>query len=586
VSLSGARAKVAAEDAADRQKNDRNRAPALLRFYKSLLPRGRDRTVLLLADDAASDEVMSHLEHFTGDRIHVIATDILPEWQGHDWPATFHQADDIDGINWVAKAVGPLDIIVVLSRHDDTTHAALWERLFLHLRPGGAYAALRSAIDPVGAPDGLLARLRNIAALRDGGDRSQAGALELEFAASSGRLVFARDLVIVSKNTQHYLKMRESDTNELLPGRRSGIELRVLASLPGGQLTTAGTVVSHPSSVPIHAVDTTLSYPALHLREYTGKIGFVANGLLFAEHTALPDSFRHHLDANPRNRRTKSITKEFLRIDHSLMPTETLPGSYYHLDSENSGHFGHLMTEVVGRLWGWEQAKAEIPDLKAIFRIRYPDERDPVLERRIFTAYGIPEDDIVWVDHPMWLEHVVAATPMWHNHRPHYVHPQIARTWDTLLSGMKPDPRTGPEKVFVSRRSAAKNRNCRNAADVEAVFAAHGFSIVQPEQLDLSDQAGLFRDAVVVAGLGGSGLFSTLYGKKLKTLIVCNQEAYTARNEHLFAMVKGCDVHYFWSTPDISHPPGKWSEEAYYSAWEFDFDRNGAELEAVLRGLG
>jgi capsular polysaccharide biosynthesis protein len=173
---------------------------------------------------------------------------------------------------------------------------------------------------------------------------------------------------------------------------------------------------------------------------------------------------------------------------------------------------------------------------------------------------------------------------MWHNHRPHYVHPEITHTWDTLLSGMNPPSTRGPDKIFVSR-ATAKNRVCRNADDVEAVFARHGFAIVQPEHMDLAEQAALFRDARVVAGLGGSGLFSLLYATRLRTLIVLNHEAYTARNEHLYAVVKGCDVHYFWSTPDLTHLEGRWSEAAYYSAWEFDFDRNGAELEDVLRRL-
>jgi hypothetical protein len=68
-------------------------------------------------------------------------------------------------------------------------------------------------------------------------------------------------------------------------------------------------------------------------------------------------------------------------------------------------------------------------------------------------------------------------------------------------------------------------------------------------------------------------------------MIVLNHEAYTARNEHLFSAVLGGDVHYFWSSPDIAHPKGGWSEAAYYSGWEFDFERNRADLERLLNAV-
>jgi hypothetical protein len=71
----------------------------------------------------------------------------------------------------------------------------------------------------------------------------------------------------------------------------------------------------------------------------------------------------------------------------------------------------------------------------------------------------------------------------------------------------------------------------------------------------------------------------------VKTLIVLNHGAYTSRGEHLFSALLGCDVHYFWSKPDIAHPPGRWSKAAYYSSWSFDFDRNGADLDSLLTEL-
>ena len=147
----------------------------------------------------------------------------------------------------------------------------------------------------------------------------------------------------------------------------------------------------------------------------------VSNQLLYTGSTILPDSFRHSLGKDPINPIIVRSGGDFARIPRRY-PPGSCAGNYYHLDSENSGHFGHLMTEQLARLWGWPEQE-QIPDLKLVFRIRYPNERKPVLERRLFTAFGVAPEDIVWIDRPIYFESVVAATPMWHNPVPHYVHP-------------------------------------------------------------------------------------------------------------------------------------------------------------------
>jgi capsular polysaccharide biosynthesis protein len=263
------------------------------------------------------------------------------------------------------------------------------------------------------------------------------------------------------------------------------------------------------------------------------------------------------------------------------------------VDSENSGHYGHLLTEVMSRLWGWDQAKKEIPDLKAVFRIRYANERAPTLEQRIFSAYGIDRDDICWVHEPVWLESVVGATPMWHNQVPHYVHPALVHVWDrvreALLAEATPPmegfERSEGRRIFVSRQDISANRACRNTREVEAFFAEQGFDVVYPETHDLAEQALIFDRAEVIAGFGGSAMFNILFSRNYRAVILLNHEAYTARNEHLFTALLGGEIHYFWSTPDIPHPEGGWSEAAYYSPWAFDFERNAEELRDVIGAL-
>jgi capsular polysaccharide biosynthesis protein len=246
------------------------------------------------------------------------------------------------------------------------------------------------------------------------------------------------------------------------------------------------------------------------------------------------------------------------------------------------------MTEVLSRLWGWPLAKEQIPELKAIFRIRYEDERDPVLEKLLFGAFGIAEEDIVWAHEPVTLDGLVGATPMWHNQFVHFAHPEIrTRVWEPITRALAGDRPGGNERLFVSRRrNTGMNRLCRDADQIEATFAAHGFDILYPEDHSLEDQAALFRAARVVAGFGGSAMFNLMHCRQLDQVIVLNSEGYIARNEHLYAAVHGARADYFWGVPDVAADRGSWTQAAYTSPWRLDFERNGAALDKVLRDLG
>jgi capsular polysaccharide biosynthesis protein len=108
---------------------------------------------------------------------------------------------------------------------------------------------------------------------------------------------------------------------------------------------------------------------------------------------------------------------------------------------------------------------------------------------------------------------------------------------------------------------------------------------VYPELYDLPTQAAMFRGARVVAGFGGSGMFNVLHCDQLNAMIVLSQERYTARNELLFAAALGADIHYFWSTPDLGRPSEGGKATPYYADWDFDFARNKADLDSLLRSI-
>lgn len=570
----------------------RSSARSPLGDLERLLPQRRKRTVVVLTHVSQRHALAPWLAHFADDRVHVASVDEAPEWGLGSAGATFHPAADASKLTGWLRTVGVIDVMVVLMPASGLTPGLdspleLWERFFRHLRKNGAFVVDRRVLgDPLAARE-LVSLLSVMAAADDPEELHRLKRRDAELARATGTVAVSRDLVVATKRHQHFLKVKESNASSLLAVREPGLELHELAKRPAGTFTSRATVVSHATTGPVEAMPTEIDYPALTLRHYEGRVALAGASLLYAGHSVLPDSFRWHLTENPGNPRLKSVSANFGVIESAYRPRRALAGSYYQLDCAYPGHFGHLTTEMVSRMWGWQEAKEQLPDLKVVFHARPRSAKPPALELALFRGYGIAEEDIVWVREPVWLESVVSATPMWHNADPHYVHPDILETWQRLAHGLTAGREADeelPERIFVSRREGAKHRECRNTREVEDVFRARGYTVVYPERLSLSDQAAIFGAARVVAGFGGSALFNVMHAQRLETMIILNHEAYTARNEHLFTSVIGADVHYFWSRPDIAHGD-VWSQEAFYSPWEFDFERNGADLTRLLDAL-
>ncbi len=554
--------------------------------YSSLLPARSGRTVALLADAEVGAELTSYIAAFAGDRVTVLAAAFPPEWETTKGQAAFRLARNLNETHTQLARLGPIDVLINLQTQTGEAHLKTFGVVFYYIRLNGAYLVARKKITTAGEK-GLLARLARISQFV-GYPEDQLEDIPAQIreqARSSSPIVLAADFVIVGKRNQHLLKVREgSGTTPLL--RKRGLRVTAVATLAAGTLEARGTITSHYASVDIAGLDPTIPYPPMFVRRYQGRVALAPGAVVYHDHSILPDTFRWHLEKDPINPRLENVSPRFARLRDYHRPVVELPGSYYYLEYSNVGHFGHLMSEALAKLWGWDVAKGADPDLKMILRTSTRGgsvSPEPVLDRRLIEAYGLAPDDIVWVDEPVWVESLVGVTPMWHNRVPYYAHPAMAEVWRRLREGITAQDGPSHRRIFVTRRVG--NRMCRNVAEVENVFAAHGFEIIHPERLPISHQASVFSGAEIIAGFGGSNLFNLLWAENLNTLIVLNHEAYDSRSEHLYATVLGVDSHYFWSKADLAQPEDGWSYEAFQSDWEFDFARNGRELEQLLRTL-
>jgi capsular polysaccharide biosynthesis protein len=303
-----------------------------------------------------------------------------------------------------------------------------------------------------------------------------------------------------------------------------------------------------------------------------------------------PDSFRHHMSPRLTNIYVEESAPRFGYVRRDVSMPDELPGSWYHLDSEWPDEFGHFTTEVVGRLWGWDEARRHDPGIKVLTTFKHDREPKQLTSyaREIFTAMGIEPDDVVAFERPCRPERLYSATSMFSSFD--YVHPDITQLWDRLAAALTQGiaPVAGASRRIFCTRPRELKRLCRNSAEVEELFAQYGFDVVSPETMSFADQIQVFRSAEIIGGFAGSALFQLAFCDQPKTVFTIGPDTYTARNEHMIAAIRGHHIISTWCRAELPHPVGSWSKAAFGSAYTFDFERDGRflreRLDRVLSG--
>ena len=545
--------------------------------WRGLLPSHRSRTVVILTAEVDPDCLALVAHEFVGDFVVVISAKPASAPQSGNFRIL--EAATIAHVEDELMRLGPVDVLI---QHRPLLLGDLVgsvRHLVFHLRRGGVYLIDRRGVSRDESWTDLVDLFGRIERRRSDGVNEGLDEDE-EVLESIDTFGISRRLVVLTKATTHHLKLRDARTDELLTARKGVRAPQIVARRDGGSHRSGALVRQYGATRKPFGFEPLITCPPVTLRKYVGKIALVGRSLLYTDHVILPGSFRRLYTGLPHEWLIDA-GQHFARVPAKHRPDKVLPGAYFHADSARAGHFGHIMTEVVSRLWGWPEAKASCPDLKAIYR-QASEEPDAQLERQVLEAFGIVPEDIVGVDSPVYLETVYSATPMWHNHHPsYYAHPEMVRVWDEFRRNLGTDRVAGAsQRLFVSRRPTSRYRQCFNASQVEQFFATRGFTVVYPERHSLVEQATMFAEAEVVAGFAGSGMLNALFCRDLRRMIVLGQEAYTARNEYLIASLLGFELHYLWSSPDV--PPDGLTQNAFHAPWTFDFGKHKAHLDRLL----
>jgi len=447
-------------------------------------------------------------------------------------------------------------------------------RLLMALDDGGLYALrLPSGEDaPASVPEALRVMVEPGSA--------PGSELDPEMTRALADIRLEGDTAFLRKNTSHLFTAREWP-----PPQDDSLDVSERVHTQQGYVyPSRATVHVHgtPATTNFH---TEITVPALHVRRHDGatchpRMIAVAGGRV------LPSSFRHPHNKRLTHPQLVSSAPEFVRHGREYEALPPLSGTYLQLDSTFIGHFGHVLTEQMSHLWAWDAILERFPDTRVILTLPPRKNELPSFLVQLLAAFGIGPDRVVTLrgNQSVEVETLLTCTPAFEN--PYYVDLGMTAVWDRLHEHLRrqPDHADGPtaERIFITRPPGTK-RAATNAPAIERFFRRRGFLLVRPETLSWSQQARLFSEAKVIAGYGGSGMFTMMFNPDARIIIVTS-DAYTARNEYLFASARGNEIHYFFGTSTIPPKPGKHDPVAFVA--DFDFDLRGSKraLRAAIKG--
>jgi hypothetical protein len=137
-------------------------------------------------------------------------------------------------------------------------------------------------------------------------------------------------------------------------------------------------------------------------------------------------------------------------------------------------------------------------------------------QRKLLNTLGIPDESIVHQElcRTYRCENVVLDQYSSIDLVPSLQEKEIFNRVAHDIAGVRPSK--PKRRIFLSRRSITKESNgvyraLENEEELLEAVSARGYEIVEPELLPFVDQIRIFAEAELVVGLGGAGLFNTIF---------------------------------------------------------------------------
>lgn len=207
------------------------------------------------------------------------------------------------------------------------------------------------------------------------------------------------------------------------------------------------------------------------------------------------------------------ISRNEPRIDPERFVAKRLKGRWLYLGHHMGFHFGHVITEMAGTFWVFDQHEASQFDGIVFHPFLFGSARTPWV-RMLFETFGITPDRTIVVGNQ-----ALIADELWIPERLFILnasgHPLLKPVYGKLVEkAVSQCPNHYPKMLYLSRRGESYRGNARSfpmERQIERLFKSQGYAIVHPERMPVIEQIALASQAVELAGFAGSALHLALF---------------------------------------------------------------------------
>lgn len=196
------------------------------------------------------------------------------------------------------------------------------------------------------------------------------------------------------------------------------------------------------------------------------------------------------------------------------VPTQHLPGSWLY-GGRLAPHFGHFLTESLGRLWALDDA-GDIAGIVFQWHTQARNAPEPSADARTVSPIADRILNLLGIDCPVRLmygdatvERLIVPTQLMALTSGRQVagHPRFRRFAARLAAHPSIPTRPPGLRLFVSR-AGLENRHARVLMEhwLDEVFSADGYMVIHPEKLTLEDQISLYNSAQQIVFSEGSAI--------------------------------------------------------------------------------
>lgn len=123
--------------------------------------------------------------------------------------------------------------------------------------------------------------------------------------------------------------------------------------------------------------------------------------------------------------------------------------------------------------------------------------------------------------------------------------PLYAEVYAEMIAKVCPEPITPTRRIIISREARTTWRNMLNFDMIaQVLIEQHGFELVWPDKLSIEDEIRLFREAKIVVGAEGAGLYNCCFMSPGSHVVCLADQDYVMYIVGSMAHIRGFDVSY------------------------------------------